>query len=56
MNYLKKNSITMIRKEEETMKRNNDTLKEIIRVTGKIALEVALIIILKRFRGGSFWK
>ena len=46
----------MIRKEDEKMKTNKDTLKEIAKVAGKIALEVALIIILKRFRGGSFWK
>jgi hypothetical protein len=46
----------MIREEEETMKRSNDTLKQIVRVAGKIALEVALIILLKRFKGGRLWK
>ncbi len=35
------------------MKRNKDTLKEIAKVAGKIALEVALFIILKRFGGGG---
>jgi hypothetical protein len=38
------------------MKIKKDTLKEIAKVAGKIALEVALIIILKRIKGGSLWK
>ena len=46
----------MTRKEEETMKKEKDTLKEIAKVASKIAFEVVLFIILKRFKGGSFWK
>jgi hypothetical protein len=46
----------MRRKEEETMKKEKDTLKEIAKVAGKIALEIALFIILKRFKGGRLWK
>jgi hypothetical protein len=38
------------------MRRSNDTLKEIIRVAGKIAFEVTIFIILKRFKGGRIWK
>ncbi|MBV6419561.1 MAG: hypothetical protein DAHOPDDO_00784 [Ignavibacteriaceae bacterium] len=38
------------------MRRRKETLKEIAKIAGKIALEIAIIIITRRWKGGTFWK
>ena len=55
MRYLKKNS-EMMRKEEEKMRLDKRKLREAAKVAGKIALEIVLIIIFKRWKGGGLWK
>jgi len=46
-----------IRKRRERMRANRKQwLKEIANTAGKIVLEIAIVIIFKKIRGGRFWK